>query len=183
MRRALISLSAAVACLTSPLAQAEAPAKEQPAPPQEESRIFGPGGLGTRTSGGREASLQKRADIRKLLVVTGSTEIATQVMDQLMASLRNVAQDLPEEFWTKFREEVKPTELVELLIPVYEKHLTHEDILQMLAFYESPTGQKVIRVLPAITEQSMEVGQAWGARLGEKIMRDILEAQGEASSR
>jgi hypothetical protein len=41
------------------------------------------------------------------------------------------------------------------LIPVYQKHLTRTDVSAMSVFFSSPTGQKLLREMPAMTEESM----------------------------
>ena len=52
------------------------------------------------------------------------------------------------------------------MIPVYQKHLSHGDVVAMTAFYSSPAGQKVLHELPAMTAESM---QAMGPRLQTTI--------------
>jgi uncharacterized protein len=46
------------------------------------------------------------------------------------------------------------------LVPVYQKHLSSSDCEGLVAFYSSPLGQKVLRELPAITMESMQVSNA-----------------------
>ena len=41
----------------------------------------------------------------------------------------------------------------------------------ILVFYESSAGKKLIEVLPQLILQSMAIGQAWG----EKVGRDAME--------
>jgi hypothetical protein len=47
-------------------------------------------------------------------------------------------------------------EMMQAMIPVYQKHFTKGDITALNAFYSSPTGQKVLEELPAITGESMQ---------------------------
>jgi hypothetical protein len=47
-------------------------------------------------------------------------------------------------------------EMVEDMIPVYQKHLTKTDVDVMAAFYASPTGQKLLREQPAMAGESMQ---------------------------
>jgi uncharacterized protein len=47
-------------------------------------------------------------------------------------------------------------EIMDAMIPVYQKHFTKGDIDAMVAFYETPTGQKLLRELPEITAESMQ---------------------------
>ena len=46
-------------------------------------------------------------------------------------------------------------EMIQAMVPTYQKHFTKGDMDSLLAFYTSPTGQKLLRELPAITAESM----------------------------
>src|ERR1700734_1561862 len=46
------------------------------------------------------------------------------------------------------------------MIPIYQKHFSKTDIDAMSAFYSSPTGQKMMREMPALTSESMQVSYA-----------------------
>jgi hypothetical protein len=46
--------------------------------------------------------------------------------------------------------------MVDDIIPVYQKHLTKADVEAMLAFYSTPTGQKLLREQPEIATESMQ---------------------------
>ena len=110
------------------------------------------------------------ADIRKLLEVTGSAALAQQVMDQMMVHMKPLAPNAPEEFWTEFRASVNSSDLIDMLVPIYAKYFTHEDIVALLAFYETPTGRKLISSQPALVQESMEAGAEWGRRIASDVM-------------
>ena len=42
------------------------------------------------------------------------------------------------------------------MIPVYQKHLSKPDVDAMGVFYSSPTGQKLLREMPAMTQEGMQ---------------------------
>ena len=62
------------------------------------------------------------------------------------------AGDSAQEFMKNFPLE----DMVEDMIPVYQKHLTKPDVDVMEAFYSSPTGQKLVREQPAMAGESMQ---------------------------
>jgi dienelactone hydrolase len=68
-------------------------------------------------------------------------------------------------------------ELVEEMIPVYQKHLTKVDVDAMAAFYSSPTGQKLLREQPAMAGESM---QAVAARVQKALDLAIDHADQKA---
>jgi len=68
-------------------------------------------------------------------------------------------------------------EMVEDMIPVYQKHLTKTDVDVMAAFYSSPTGQKLLREQPAMAGESM---QAVAARVQKALDLAIDHADQKA---
>jgi uncharacterized protein len=46
-------------------------------------------------------------------------------------------------------------EMIQAMVPTYQKHFTKGDMDGLLAFYTSPTGQKLLREMPAITAEAM----------------------------
>jgi hypothetical protein len=59
------------------------------------------------------------------------------------------------------------------MVPIYQKHFTHNDIKAFIAFYESEAGRKLAQKTPVITEEAMQVGQQWGAEMATKIIKKI----------
>jgi len=43
------------------------------------------------------------------------------------------------------------------MVPVYQSHFTESDLEQILAFYSSPVGQKVLKEMPAMTAEASRV--------------------------
>ena len=46
------------------------------------------------------------------------------------------------------------------MIPIYQRHFSKTDIDAMSTFYASPTGQKMMREMPALTSESMQASYA-----------------------
>ena len=122
-------------------------------------------------------SAEMKEDIRMLMNVTGASELGLQAMNQTVGALREVVPDIPEAFFTRFMAKVDTNDLVELAVPIYAKHFTHDEIKQLLAFYRTPLGQKMIATLPTIIQESGVVFGEWGKNLG-LLVADELEAEG-----
>lgn len=116
-------------------------------------------------------------DTRELMELTGAGNLAVQMMHQMLEPMRRGLPQVPAEFWDRFMAKVDPDEIIDLTVPVYTKHLTHDEIKQLLAFYKSPVGRKLIAALPSIMQESMAAGQRWGEQLGQRV-REELEAEG-----
>lgn len=61
--------------------------------------------------------------------------------------------------------------MIEDMVPIYQRHLTKEDVSAMEAFYQTPTGQKMLREQPAMTTEAMRAVQP---RM-EKMMNSMME--------
>ena len=71
-----------------------------------------------------------------------------------------IAEERLEQFDAMMEESMKdfPVDaIIDDLVPVYQKHLTKTDVSAMNVFYSSPTGHKLLREMPAMTEESMQL--------------------------
>jgi hypothetical protein len=118
---------------------------------------------------------EKRADIRRLLELTGSAELGIDIMEQMIGNYKMSFPDVPSDFWDNFMEEVSPDDLIDLIIPIYDRYLTHREIRNIIAFYETPTGKKLIRVLPLIQQDSYDAGTAWGLEISNRVIEKLKQ--------
>lgn len=47
-------------------------------------------------------------------------------------------------------------EIMQAMVPAYQRHFTRGDIAAMNAFYSSPVGQKVLQELPVVTQEGTQ---------------------------
>jgi hypothetical protein len=120
----------------------------------------------------------KVKNIRKILELTRTRELQLQLLRRLAGELKKMTPDAPASLWDDFIEEAsKGDTLIEIIIPIYDKYLDEKDIQDLLAFYESRTGKKLISVLPQITADSATAGINWGQKLGEEMMQRYQQQQ------
>lgn len=122
--------------------------------------------------------------IRQLLEVTGQVKISQQVMNQMLDAMKQQDSRLPDEFWDRLKKKLNTAELIDLLIPVYDKYYTQQDLAGLIAFYKSPLGRKAVSSLPMIARESQTIGQTWGQKKVQELMQEMQKAHGpEKSSR
>jgi hypothetical protein len=88
-------------------------------------------------------------------------EVQAQSMQQLFRGmLLKQNGKLPDNFDSVFKKAMDdlikgmPTDdIVQAMIPAYQKHFTKGDIEAMTAFYSSPVGQKVLQELPEVLSE------------------------------
>ena len=130
-----------------------------------------------------DLTAEKKADIQKMMDMTGAMAIAQQMVDQMMLlinrDIRARRPDVPQKVIDALREEVNGvvrdnlSSLVGLMFPLYHKYFTHEDIKGMIQFYSTELGQKLIRTLPSLTQESMRAGAQWGQSLERELDRRL----------
>jgi uncharacterized protein len=59
------------------------------------------------------------------------------------------------------------------MVPVYQKHLTKSDLNGLITFYSSPLGQKILREMPAMTSEAMQISYAHLQKNMESIMKKV----------
>ncbi|HEX4642128.1 MAG TPA: DUF2059 domain-containing protein, partial [Candidatus Acidoferrales bacterium] len=64
--------------------------------------------------------------------------------------------------------------MLDLAIATYDKYLTDEDIKGLIQFYQTPTGQKTLSVLPKIVVELQTAGQKLGEQAGRETMMEVL---------
>jgi uncharacterized protein len=81
-------------------------------------------------------------------------------------------------------------EIIESMIPIYQKHFTGQDLGAISAFYASPTGQKMVREMPAMMQESMQASMALvekkmmaSQKKVEEMMNDIIEKNQKSRER
>jgi hypothetical protein len=50
-------------------------------------------------------------------------------------------------------------EIIDAMVPIYQKHLSQSDLDAIIAFYSSPVGQKLLKEQPAMMAEGMQAGQ------------------------
>lgn len=130
------------------------------------------------SSSAAKPNAEKAAKIQELLVLTDAAGMAASALKSQAGSIKKMLPLPPaaqDDFEKELLAAVNINELTNLLIPIYERHVSEEDLDHLLAFYRSPPGKRFIKALPLITAESREVGEKWGEGLGRKVAEKISD--------
>ena len=116
---------------------------------------------------------QKERDIVVLLETMEVTEMGIQVVLEMIDSFKIMAPEVPDRFWRDFVAEMKAGDMIDIYVPIYNKYFTHQDIKELINFYDSPIGKKMIKVEPYILQESMIEGEKWGEKIGTKLLQNL----------
>jgi hypothetical protein len=65
--------------------------------------------------------------------------------------------------------------LIDEITVLYARSFTVAELNDLTAFYRAPTGQKFLEKLPAITQDSMAIGQKFGQAIAADLQTRMAE--------
>lgn len=143
-------------------------------------------GLGAGGAARAEVDGQKRVLILELIEISGGDAAAGQIVDVTLAHLAGAYDTMLDEimrsetelsaeekqalrsrlgdydrfsraFRARFQERIDMAEVLEsVYVPLYDQSFSTEELQEIVAFYRTPTGRKVVEVLPRLAQQGME---------------------------
>lgn len=135
------------------------------------------------------------SDVERYFSVVHSHQMVSQLMDAMSKPMHKMVHDqylkdkdkLPSDFEEREDKNLEAMfsnvpwdEVMKAMMPAYKKHFTKGDIDTLIAFYSSPTGQKLLRELPAIMGESMEAAmpiiQKYTESVRQRIEGEFTEA-------
>ena len=132
-----------------------------------------------------------REQVKHLFEVMDIHEQMRTTMDVMRAQMRKMMRDDLKKHSPEISEgqlsRIEATEaetsksldldgMLDDLIPVYQKHLTETDIDAMIAFYATPTGQKLMHEQPQMAAESTQAVSGRMQKSMDDIMRRIEQA-------
>ena len=138
-------------------------------------------------SSGSAAAQQDKDDvIRELIALTDAEQLeaifSRQFIDRVANAVALFRPDMDpatmrvirQEATAVIRERIESGDaLYSVLYPVYEKHFNIFELNQLVEFYQSPLGQKLVRVSPELLTESLALGREWGLSLVPEIMERV----------
>jgi hypothetical protein len=70
-------------------------------------------------------------------------------------------------------------EMISAVISIYQRHLTKTDVEELIRFYSSPVGQKLLRQQPQIMRESMQAGAEIQRKRMDEIQARLKERMDE----
>lgn len=142
-----------------------------------------------------ELTPQKRADIERLFQVSGSEMVVRQVTAaltaQTVAILRITRKNLTQQQLAAAESEIRAVlqekmggadGILQRLTPLYAATFSEAEIQDMLKFYDSPTGKKVVAAMPGLNAAGQRIGLNMAKEIAPELkqrLEKILETSGQ----
>ncbi len=123
-----------------------------------------------------QADNEYKDALQTMFKVSGSEEMYQTAIEQMFTMFKGQYSSVKDEVWVSLEAEFKNTsinDLIEMITPTYQKHLTLEDIKGLIEFYRTPVGKKYAKKSPMIMQESMQIGQQWGMKIGEEFAKKM----------
>lgn len=125
-----------------------------------------------------QASSTYKETLKKMMEVSGSQETYKAAVTQMISIFKQQKSGVPEAFWDEFSViayKAAGEELLNMLLPIYQKNLSENDVKNIIAFYQTPSGKTFAEKTPLIMQESMAAGQQWGMKIGEELTKKLKE--------
>ena len=112
---------------------------------------------------------EKVRDIKRLLEVSGILDRLSYMQESLLnnVSMMVIAPfpKVPDAFWGEFNQLIGKKEmdnLIDRVIPVYDKHMSHETIKKLITMFKTPFWDEWKEKMPQISREAGVIGSEWG---------------------
>ena len=103
-----------------------------------------------------------------------------QTVHSMMESMLKAAQATaapyyPDSVWDDMRTTFGNYDLLTDLIPVYQRHISQDDMSSILSFYHTPAGQRLLVAQPVMVAEAQAIFPSVGRKLGEEVAARHME--------
>lgn len=150
--------------------------------------VSGMGGLAMTAAVAQEAvpsytspqdSLEYRKEMEAMMTLSGSENTYELMIPQLKSMIRSqVREGDGREMALGIVDDIFDTfaaNMLDILIPIYRKYFTTDDIRKLNEFYKSPFGQKFAASAPGISVDAMQAGQRYAQEKVAEALRTLKE--------
>ena len=125
----------------------------------------------------------KTDNIKHLLKISGTADYAYLVVEDVFKNYKQMMTMVPPEYWEKAMKEIDLNRFIDSVVVVYDKRFSNDEILNLISFFESPTGMKWAQQLGEMNEEVMQKASIYGnyiyTLLNEKLIKDKYIVQPE----
>jgi hypothetical protein len=140
----------------------------------------------------QQPSAAAMATAKELIAATGATTLFSPLIAGVVEQAKllflqqnpGLSKDL-NEVSTQIRTDLQPrfNELTDEVARLYATNFSEQELKEVVAFYKTPAGKKLLIQQPKIIDSSMKFAQEWANRLSDQViakMREELKKRGHA---
>ena len=119
------------------------------------------------------------AAAKELVIIKGATAMFDPLIPGVIESAKNgflptnpqLAQPL-NEIAAELRKQYEPrrNEIIDEVAKIYAQHFTEQELKDLVTFYKSPLGKKMVTEEPFAVDQSLKTAQAWATHFSDEVI-------------
>lgn len=119
----------------------------------------------------------KLAAAKNLVAATGAADAMVAAIRANLPAQKQAMPQVPAEFWTRFETEMvrEAPAFTDSIAVIYANVFSEPELHQMLAFFNSPIGRRMVELQPGLIAECTAAGQRWGARVGERVAKELMQ--------
>lgn len=111
-------------------------------------------------------------------IVDGTQGLTEAEKDNLRRELSQKIKSFNEKFRKRLPEAINYSQYIkDTMYPIYDKFFTEKDLSELVAFYKTETGQKLINSTPQLFAESMEMARKLLLPQIEKLAEEVIEEE------
>lgn len=118
-------------------------------------------------------SQTKHDKVKELISLSGTFTLSKTVEDELISRYKTKYNHVPENAWVSIAQKIDIGVLVNEVIDIYGNNFTEKEIDQLLIFYKSEVGRKIIRNGVSIGTQIQDLTSNWAMKVTQTINDDL----------
>lgn len=118
---------------------------------------------------------ERYKEIKELMTLTNVQQLCQNMIDTTICNFKEAFPEVSAGYWDKLKDKFKTEKIIDMIVPVYDKYFTEDDIRQLIKFYQTPVGKKIIKVMPEISSETMILGQKWGEQIVDEMMAEVKQ--------
>lgn len=99
-----------------------------------------------------------KSALKKIMEISGTSTTTDDLFPKLLSVMKLNAPEKDEAYWNEFAKKWKEkigNRVIEICAPVYQKHLTLEDLKAVTDFYDSPVGKRYKEGTVSVMREAM----------------------------
>lgn len=119
--------------------------------------------------------------VKELISLSGTFTLSKKIESEVISRYRKKYDNVPDSVWKSIEPQIKIDELINEVAEIYGKNFTEKEIDQLLIFYKSDLGKKLIQNTPNIMTQIQTSSSNWGNKV-HNLINGELEKMGYLQS-
>lgn len=118
-------------------------------------------------------SQTKQAKIKEFISLNGSFPLSKEVEKQLILDYKKKYSNIPESAWSVIEKKVNVDDLINKVVDIYGSRFNENEIDQLLVFYKSDLGKKLIQNSSYLISEIQTANSDWGMNVTKTINSDL----------